>query len=379
MFGRRIIILRTPHLSWITCALIKSTVIIVSLQACSSGQSSDKVGDRNLLKANSTVVFSLDSVASNSNQLYQRWEGNLYVMNEFFNSIDIYSLDSMQLVDRIMFDKNGSEGIPQIDGFYVFNQDSIIVFSERNADGVFLKGGKPSSRVSDYVHLVQRSLNHHIGSALPVMAYDGKLYLYNLPMGGEIDKVYQALDFVIDFENDTTYFIKSTKTLDELKAYPEQFRFPTRCLIPEKGEIVYAYQFSEELLVYDIESGAFEIKGLSAPSIGKPSFNGGFKSDTEIALNNDLYGAFVWDDDLDRLYRFVNHSTGGEGSDWLDQPVSIVISDSNFTFQKEMFLTPVSDFLTKDFWFSDEGLMISNANFNNESLDEDAMPFTLVN
>lgn len=376
-----LITIKRDYLIKITGALLKITVILMCLQSCLSNTGSPEDGSEIDFGELSQISFQLDSLSSNSNQLYQKVGDELYVMNQYINGIDKYSLKTGKLNDRILLNKEGADGIPFLDGFYVFNADSILVFSERNVDGLFLKDGTPSSRVSDYVSLDRRVLNHHIATALPVMAYDGKLFIFNLPFGGEIDNIYQTLDYVVDFKLDTTYFIKSTKKLQDLSQYPGQFSFAARCLVPDRGEIVYTYQFSDRLMIYNLERSDFTEKSLMAPSIGEVKFNAGFKTDEEIYLANNLYGAVVWNSYTKHLYRFVQHAVGSNdrSRSLLDQPISVLIADSAYTFQKEVLLTPTSKFLIKDFWFSDEGLMISSANFNNIEIDEDEMSFSVLN
>jgi hypothetical protein len=308
----------------------------------------------------------------------------LYVLNRYINGIDIYNFESLKLSRRIIMEPDGPLSISSISGFYVFNKDSILVFSNKFLDGIFVINGVPKARVSDYIDLEQKAANFHIASGLPIYEYDGKLFIYMLPFKRSPEfSEYHDLDIVLDFKNNSVYRVFTDIKFSEIQKYG-MLRFPTRCLNEEDGLLLYSYPFLNDLIIYDINTEKIERRSMSSEKFNKPLANLNVNPNSNAyLLENNYYDAMIFNEKAKMYYRFVRNETdskdlmGNEKTSY-DQPVSIIVADDNLNVIEEINLSPPNKYLVKDFFFNHNGLFISNSNVNNSDIEEDYMSFYKV-
>ncbi len=88
-----------------------------------------------LLVSNDVVTLSLDSVSPyfcSPPQLFENYANDstyLVIKNHLLQSIDFYSLPSGNLIKRVRPEVDGPDGVGELTGFQVLNQDSILVVS----------------------------------------------------------------------------------------------------------------------------------------------------------------------------------------------------------------------------------------------------------
>ena len=335
------------------------------------------------------ISFELDSVTSNYNQFMETVSGingiELFVMNPYINGIDIYNVKEHSLVQRLIFPNEGPNGIETIAGFHVFNRDSILVFSQKSLDGLFVINGKPGKRVSDFIELEPRYANFHIATAVPIIEFDQKLFLYAFPLKRDPDfSDYHDLDVVLDFDKKHVERVFSDLLFEDVQKWGK-LRFPTRCLDPVNGKLVYSYPFMDELLLYDIRDKTIRRKIMKSKffdNVTQPQKN--YASKNAFLRENWYYDAMVYNSYTNRYYRFARHyidenSLLGEKRTVNHQPISIIVADDQFRVLDELILTKPTKYLMKDFFTTGSGLYISNANKYNDEVNEDYMSFYLIN
>jgi len=331
------------------------------------------------------LTFPLDSVSANYNKLYQAVETStgtsLYVLNPYINGIDVYDVAGQIHYKRIILSTTGPLGIKKITGFYVFSADSILVFSDKSLNGLFLINGKPSKRVSDYISFDEPRANFHIASAVPVIAYKRKLYIYALPFKRDpAFSRFQDLDYVLDFENKKVDRVFSRLLYEDVQKWGS-LSLPTRCLNPNMGTIVYSYPFLDELLIYNIESKEYGQKKLNSSYFSDATRPlAGYSDKRKALLENNYYDALVFNSYTQRYYRFSRQyidalSITGEPNTVYNQPVSIIVADAELNKLEEVKLSPPEQYLIKDFFVTKNGLYISSANNYNEDIHEDSLSF----
>jgi hypothetical protein len=303
--------------------------------------------------------------------------------NSFLNSIDFYDIDSKKLSRRMMFPKEGPQGINPTTAFFIKSLDSIYIQAKPLTCYVVDSSGKIRSKAN-----------------FP------KSYAYSLNIG------HNSLFFV---RNDTAYYpfcgyVSSDKlaggasgrylSLKDNKVgyagvnYPTFFRGNYAAAhhymphITYNGQdIVTQFGISSGVYTYNISTGQTQTYNLRSRYQKKviPFTTGVSKTrDLDPAYEGtvkDNYYAIFYDKYRKIYYSFFrqgvaqkNPNTGKE-QDFEDQPMSVIIADEHFRYMGETLLEPYKYF--NNFVVSREGLMITNGHIKDKNVPEDKISFTL--
>lgn len=312
----------------------------------------------------------------------------LLIENRTFNSIQFYNMNTKKLAKRVRFERQGEHGLGDkgMGGFWVDNMNEIYV----NA----MKKGEIC--VSDTTAKIHRRVNtspnddlyYSISGVTKVPLYkrNQKMYAFILadfsiftePANGH------PLELEIDLEKGQSEII---------------FRFPDiyegfygmynthPCRTGYKDKLVYSFPISPDIYVLDINTK--EVNQYAVPSefmnkefvpIKEPSH----EKMKQYAMENGQYFEIVYDKWRDVFYRFILHPTSyidpstGEPKTTVQgqKPFSVQIISPKFEKLGEVAF-PADIYYQRDFFVGPEGLYISNYNFKNPHLQEDAFTFTL--
>jgi hypothetical protein len=119
----------------ISCKNIFIYFILIFLVSCSNKNPNDSIEYRKIeFAVNKGYTLNLDSLTfqySPSTQYYRFKDyGDCFVfLNQGLNCLEIYSLETGSLIRRIRYSIEGSNGVGFLEGFYIHNEDTIVVQS----------------------------------------------------------------------------------------------------------------------------------------------------------------------------------------------------------------------------------------------------------
>jgi hypothetical protein len=169
-------------------------ILIVSCQEGVVNREQKKHTNRCKLIFHGIKEFPLDEESThltNYVQLIDNDTGfNFSFVNSYNNSIYFYDYDSSSFIKKITYEKEGPDGVMNVQGFLYLNEDSIFIYSY-NLQTLFLTDAK--SKVSDKFKLYETPDNWdvilpspYVQTMTPILKHNHNLFLFGF-VSGETD------------------------------------------------------------------------------------------------------------------------------------------------------------------------------------------------
>jgi len=301
------------------------------------------------------------------------------------NSILFYNIQDRKLINEILLEKEGPNGVGNPSGLLYESEDSIFIFSSYKATLINSYG----KVLRNYPILkAQEKPNINTGTVRPFtisppIKINSVIYLNSSPDRDVYKPSY--------FDGNTRVSIDiKTGNINYFESYPEEYKGKvwginaTNYSTTYNGNnFIYSFVISDSL--YLVEKIGFR-KGFLAKtrlsnknilSMQKPSYN----NDLEYVLGNIQYDGIIYDKYRNVYYRFVKHplpykNDNGEINSFHSKPISIIVLNKSLEIIGE---TKLEDdkFTTSMYFVAQEGLFVSNSNPKNEDIDENFAEFTI--
>lgn len=339
--------------------LMKNTCTIIGgvfffLYSCSFVEKKQvKVGNVELSPTNE-LLFALDDSTVQSMeylQLFQRNDSDILAFtNGYDNSIVFYDYATRKYMDRIHFDKEGSNGIGSAFSFHYLNKDSIYLYNMM-METLFLANNTGMVK-EKYKLTVQRNLSKDSLFIAPLLFPRTNSPL--VKMGDEL-LIPGFLPNEFEGENSTnrpvmTYFHCKKQTLRYSDSYPAMyhsgnwsggfsFRNPYYTLSPQ-GEIVLSFAADPQIRVHSATE--VDYKEFYAGIGGKYKICPAEKKidmkaftrekEREHYIRNLSYGAIHYDQYRNVYYRlaFLPNPEININDEAIRKPMEIIVLDDKF-------------------------------------------------
>ncbi len=371
--------------------LVIAVVIICFLTSCNRSVDQDSSRQVTLI-ASKLLTLPLDTLTPNwasDCQYFDDKAGNELIVyySPINNTLYQYSVNTKSIVNKIKFEPEGTNGIPQPMAFQVLSKDSIAVATSYTKQ-LFLTDSKGKifskiSLVSDS-KLLQKwasepSAKFYIKNGICIFETapfadpkEPKVY-YNTPLGVSLNLYTKQskINFI--------YYPKEYKK----GGYWTMFHNMQRLTINNKGNVVASFPISENIQeINPVTNQTLEYNAGSKYFEGhtQPLKNG--ENGRVHFLKEDSYGAIYYDTYRNVYYRFASQRIKDE----LPEPsgpiipatfmtTSVIILDSNFNKIGETILPRKKHYYYNSF-VGREGLYISNSHPQNKDNTENKVSFT---
>ncbi len=314
--------------------------------------------------------FPLDSLTGYYTPSIQVFESKrdtsryLCILNEYENSIYIYSYESSELFSALAFEINGPNGVGKVNDFLIHNYDSIFLLSEKSK----------KLSIVDSIGRLKKSYplflaNPVGGTNQPIIKIRNKLYITNIfdkgidPLG-KIDLRSENLKISIDINDSTvsTFF-----------SYPKSYA--NGIWGPNMLQFYYCYNSSSENFIYSFSADPYlfeqnnnmELTSYLAQSKYfseiKPMQSKDFSRENRIKyfLTTPDYNAIIFDKFRNVYYRFAHLPISSDDLSSRDmnksriKHTSVIILDADFNKIGEN-LIPRFSYTETMFFVTREGL-----------------------
>lgn len=375
---------------------ILALLILLLLVSCQN--SSDILDSEHYMLVESTVKkFPLDKSTS-YDFLYLNTISEppnqevLVALNTTKPSVLFYDMAEQTLIDELLLEKTGPNGVGAPHGLYLQSKDSIYVISSYDYK-IRLINDK-SKVIRSYNILNNEKFNESTGlispysASLPIKIKD-QLYFSVIPDRDPFKPSF--FDGYINLKLNL-----KTGTFNYFNSFPKEFKNNiwgsgamdySFTLGQDQSSLIYSFDISDSLLIYDIEKE--QKYRVNAKSVYKQQkavpmkarvSNADMEERQRYNLTTTFYAGIVYDQFNEVYYRFVQHAYpykdgNGEINQYHEKPISVIIMNKNFELIGE---TKLADNTFSDwiYFISSDGLCIANANPENPDLDEDFVVFT---
>lgn len=183
----------------------------------------------------------------------------LYVLNSINASVDVYSLNDGDLVKRISYQTEGPDGIEQVQGFTVANEDSIFLFPKFKLVGTLLLDGKGKviNRFNPEIEdpEIRGHINHISGNSNQTYFFGNSLYFHRYAFS-TIKNPEFIYDFSFDIVNHDSQWLSHAR-LPDIYLEKEWFSYyytDSRLALNEK-EWVYSWSILDSLIYVRYDNG----------------------------------------------------------------------------------------------------------------------------
>ena len=347
----------------------------------------DKRYDKYELVDAGSIKIEIDSSTSYSSGLFSVFNTDtmeyLVVENEYKNSIQFYSLETLKKVHEIVIDRTGKNGVNKLRGFTVISLDSILVYDKLTLYNVLLVDKK--SKVLDRINMTSNMssgaslMNHSSITRSPDIYYRNKIYFFVYP---NIKKEKMKFEYVFDLHTKEQRFMDNIMQPEIYsgKLWGSVHNLASRIKGP-KDLFIYSWAIDPYIRVTNFTTvDTMYLAKSNYISEIKP-YNG-TDNYMKYFIETPLYGSIIWDKYRKVYYRFAHSGipytspdTGLPQSDE-NKVTSIIILDEDFEVIGETLLQPTYKYFVRDWFLSKEGLFISNSHFENPEINEGYMSFS---
>ncbi|MCH7397915.1 DUF4221 domain-containing protein [Belliella sp. DSM 107340] len=328
-------------------------------------------------------------------QIYENeFDTLLFAGNVINNSIDVFDLSGEKFRTRIEFQKNGPKSLTTLQGFYIINYDSILVFPNSLLHKSLIVGMDSNKIenlvIQDFRNQEPKIINHVSSTLNPVILNNSKLSFIQYPLFD----VESAENINNEFDFEIIYDLKDSTISEGGIKYPQFYHgkiwsIYSTLLFRTLGEndlLVYSWSLSDSIYVKSIsgEVESFIAKGVShkkvLPFTQKPEQQERIKKTIE-SIN---YKGILYDKYRNLYYRVVLNSTRYDPKihidykAFFDQQLSIITLDSSFNMIDETILDK-NVYTYSSMFVGPKGLYISKANVRNNTYEEDYLLYDIFN
>ncbi len=268
--------------------------------------------------------------------------------NEKDSSIDFSNVNDTIITHSFKMHKS----LTKFSDFAPYSLDSIIIFNYPKDFYILSKNGKYFYEVKDSIPVYQNQFELNTLVLYPLTIIDNSIFVYNFP--AEVLDNPNKFKKYFSTPRDTRLTIKNNKMKISgvYGKYPDYYTnnnnyvySPVRT-VGENAKLIYSFDDSEDIFIYDIQSGKYETKKLEAPFFEKnqvfeKSKNSDFNYIAKYYTENDRFVNIIYDRYRNLYYRILSKRIKYENNDGTinraqDKPFSILIYDNKFNFIKEL-------------------------------------------
>jgi hypothetical protein len=313
--------------------------------------------------------------------VYKEIKGKEYfaTINKILNGIDFYNLHNQELVNRIVFPKEGEYGISEIGGFYINSKDSIFVFS-RNENKIFLSNWQGEA-ISSY-RLPGQLAMKVVSSNFSKFFIEGDNAIIRYIPFAPLHMIGDSLtSYSFNLKDRKGKIIGAPILPSVAKGNFENPIWSEKSVKGANSSIITRFGLLPLIFNYDLNTGeirTFVLKSkyhrkLASPDDGKGS--------SMTPYLKDVYWLTLYDPYRSLYYSVFAHEmpeydeSTGEMNELDNKPMSIIIADTLFRYRGEILLE--NNTYLRSMFVGKEGLYISTANNLNPDESEDLMRFQL--
>lgn len=305
---------------------------------------------------------------------------HLTFLNNYNNSIYFYNYENLKFIKRIIFDKDGPDGVQMPEGYHIKNSDSIFIFSRLLK--VFHVNS--SSEVLNKISLnnghdirgkdnswAYRYPEFYLETVAPFMESPKELLLTGIFGGTMPDSIVDKFKFTahIDFNlNRVNYSHTYPRSLFGnnvnwgegllVQVFPQ--------LHPNGKKMIYSFPMSHDLFIADLETNDYEkvYAGSNFASTIKSIDKKAGRASAELIRSSfttqDMYAAIIYDKFRKIYYRFLRKAMPDAPKDtsWKEKEIAVIIMDEEFNYLGETTLGTENEWNWHNSFVTKEGLNI---------------------
>lgn len=346
--------------------------------------------------------FPLDSLSAprtNYTQIFVDKTGrkNFTFFNPYNNVIYFYDYLSQKLLKKIEFDKNGTNAVKSVTGFYIESLDSIYVFEKSKMD---LLLANDSSKIWGKISLIGTQKLRNTVWTLKYPQYDPQAAKPFIKTPHGLLFTGQFMQSLADsnlgeFHLVSHIDLKTNKvTMSHIyprHLYGSNYNWDGRLyyevypeILPDQKHLVFSFPISHDLYISDLNftgyrtvfGGSNQAKTIS--SINDNQNASSFQTILASFNRNDEYAAIKYDPYRKVYYRFLRtgmpNSTESTPSE--EKPIVVVIMDSNFKYLGESTIGLWKNWNIANTFVTEDGL---NIEYIGGNLDESFLTLKIFN
>lgn len=371
--------------------LILLTFIMVS---CNNEKT--KNDEFNTIIKEDFLEIDLDSKTSNISRGLQSYSKNgkefLFNVNWGQNSLQIYDIDSGELINELFFQTEGDETVGRVFGFHVESLDSIFLFSQQVSEIILIDSANTMKNRIKYEtpDIFSNAFVHNAYFISTPILKENELIIKTHLQGNYRNMTDAELE-----SKSITYSINSesgeVKMLNQ--KYPEDYldeglKFYEYSMAGNSDKLAFSF-FGDHRLFYTSKTDKKELKSKEVKSKyladELPLFpkNGEREASYEYLFASDHYEHLLYDEYRNIYYRFAVPRQEFESTEELSQlkeapkSFSIMILDEDLNVLDEL-LFDDSRYVPNNVFIGKKGLYISTSHPNNPDNREDKMVFDLI-
>jgi len=347
-----------------------------------------------------TIRLQLDSITPVDNT-YFTFEtindtGFLFLINSIYNSIDVYRQDNGQFYKRFKFEKQGPEGIAQLQGYTVVNADSIFVFGKFHIAHTKIIDWQGNFRALQPVSLQTARdypiINHLSASGGYTYLHNNKLYFTTFTLLDDKNPDNFNSDIKFEYCYDLS---KDTLTLMPF-TYPEDYWDRTQPRFAanpyrDKGEgeqFVYSWPKEPYLIKWDYDTNKISQHSAHDPRI-EPLIPQDMmhrptpEEEMQVGVEHAFYMRILYDKYRKLYYRIAflpiefdkNRHTSYTAN--FERPFAVLVLHENFQPIALRVFETINIYNAYSAFVGTDGLYIAKNNPNREDLNEDVLELSI--
>lgn len=374
---------------------MKKILIILALTSIIISCKNDKKEYNYILKPDSTqIIIPIDDNTNcycESMFKYTDTTGVNYLSleNKQTNELVIYNLDSCSLSHKIKIEQEGPNGIGRIWGHHIIDSNNILLYG-LNTFTIYLinKHGKILNNYKLFDNKDPLFCNPPISMIYaPMVVIDSCIYLNQYLMskndgydGDDLESY--PIEVEVNMKNKTAKKLPLTYP----RLWEEKLSYPIFDYSREFDGKNFIFSFNVSNYIYVTKDNISFKKYFCKSKYIKDKPINHYNPDPYIAkkqnIENASYGSILYDKYRNIYYRFVYPQSELSKQENLSEAFktrkqfSIIILNSEFQIIGES-LFPENIYIPRMFFIKEDGLYISNNNFNNPEFNENELRFQL--
>ena len=353
------------------------------------------------LEQKNQKIFNLDNNTAPQPtyiQLYMGRDKKLYFtfLNKFNNSIYFYDYNSLSFIQKITWERKGSNSIINIAGYHIKSLDSIYLYNKietevklGNANGKILKKMSLKGNTNNKYWCLNYP-QYNPQTVTPFIETKNEILLTGFFFGSIPDSLISNFKYTARFNFNLTKLNFDFKYPVEL--YGSNYNWEGELFtivysdLDSSGEkLVLSFPVSHNLYLVDLNNGKYKkVYGGSNSAEAISSLNKYAKrtSNQEILANflkQDVYAAIKYDKYRKVYYRFLLKALPNniKNMDWKKKPINVIIMDENFKYLGETIIGTGEEWHWENSFITEEGLNIEYIEKNYDEVNLTLKIFTL--
>jgi len=307
------------------------------------------------------------------------------------NSILFYELRTGNFLFDVKLQKEGPNGVGNMNGYYVEDFNNIYIFSyEKNG---IIKVDTDST-IKQYIPYRNTTNGYSVVQSFtpsslvynPMFLIDDKIYITQKPY--QLSKIADTpvsviIDTVNNIINEHTFRFPPLIKENDMNHYLIDFSFSRDF---NGTHFIYSFEMDENIYITDNQSNEIKkinIKSKYIPKLLFEKLPDNIETSSKLMLETSRYQNVLYDKYRNVYYRFTiigtdinNYKPSTSGELWRSGPLrfSIIILDKNFNIIGET-LFPAATYNSRIAFVHKDGLYISDSHFLNPSFDENILSF----